>query len=107
MIAKDLYTITGELQFVNGDIKIMDNANYNLAECLYFSSKGEFKKSPTVGLNIRKYINSSVTNISFQNLKNEIRSELKNDGFSINDLLITYNQKIKDYEIKTNCDRLR
>lgn len=105
--AFDLYCENGEIKFINDDLAISKNANYELAQCLYFSSKGEFKKSPISGLNIRKYINSPVNNISQQRLKNDINNELKNDGFSTKDLVITYNQRLKDYEIKSNCDRIR
>lgn len=107
MNAKDIKCINGEIQFGdNGDISI-DDANIELAQCLYVSTKGEFKKAPTKGLNIRYYINSQVSSINQQKFENDIRNELKNDGFDIKDLRVTYDYKLKDYVIKTNVDRTR
>ena len=105
--AKDIFTDSGEIKFINGDLSISDNANYVLAECLFYSSKGEFKSYPKSGLNIRKYINSPIDSINSLRLQNAISQEFKNDGFSINDLSIKYNNKALDYVIKTNCDRIR
>lgn len=106
MKAKDIFCIDGEIQFKDGDISLHD-ANAELAQCLYLTSKGEFKKTPTAGLNIRYYLNYPVSGINQQKFKNDITTALSNDGFDVKDLKVSYNYKLKDYEIKTNVDRIR
>ena len=105
--AKDLYTENGEIVFFNDDLKIENNANYNLGECLMYSSFGEFKQNPLTGVNIRSFLNSPVNNIQLQILKNTVNQQLTKDGFSINDLVVKYNPQLLDYQVSTNCNRLR
>lgn len=108
MIALDLLTFNGQLIFSNtGDIQISQNANNELAQCLFVTNKGEFKKTPLAGINIRSYINTKVDNISTQKLTNDISTELKRDGFSIKELIVEYDRKINDYKILSNNDRVR
>lgn len=107
MLAKDIKCINGEIIFGdNGDISLHD-ANIELVQCLYVTNKGEFRKSPIKGLNIMSYINAPFSPINQQRLENNIKTELKNDGFDIKDLRISYDYKLKDYVIKTNVDRTR
>lgn len=106
MKAKDIFCVDGEIQFKDGDISLHD-ANIELAQCLYVTNKGEFKRSPRSGLNIMSYINQPINLINQQRFKNDIETALKNDGFDIKDLRISYDYKLKDYVIKTNVDRTR
>jgi len=108
MKAKELLTLNGQLIFSEtGDVQISQNANNELAQCLFVINKGEFKRSPLSGLNLRRYLNAKVDNITQLMLKNEISEALTNDGFTKEDLRVSYNYQISDYQILTNCDRFR
>ncbi len=106
MVSLDIKCINGEIQFKDGDISI-DDANIELCQCLYVTNKGEFKKSATKGLNIRSYMNAPISSINQQKLENDIKNELKNDGFEIKGFKVEYDARQKDYIINTNVDRVR
>lgn len=107
MKAADLETLYGEIVFTNGDISINNNANYILAECLMVTAPGEFRKTPTTGFDISSYLNTSITPINQQFFKNKLKIALTNDGFSINELIVEYSQKLQDYFIKINGERTK
>ena len=108
ILAKDIYTEKGEIIFdINGDISINDNSNYDLAQCLFYTAPGEFKQFPQSGINLFQYLNAPVSSITQQYIKNNISTNLLEDGFDINDLIIEYSLANKDYAIKTNCVRTR
>ena len=92
-----LETLDGDIQFVNGDFATGDSANQNTFDIIN-DNAGEWKQYPNLGVGIDQYINGSDISILSQNVK----IQLKSDGFSVGLVNITFDQSTNKMNINPN-----
>jgi hypothetical protein len=91
-MAKDiLLDENGDLAIVNGDFVIGDSIDQEVAALLQLN-KGELKEHPILGTDLIKLINSNTSELE---LKQIIKTELKRDGKSYQELKERINQKLE------------
>lgn len=85
-----------ELVIRNGDFVISDNS-LTQAKIIIYSAKGEIRNSPSLGLNIHKYLGANIDqNLLFQATKKELRK----DGLELKTLEL----ENTDYGVKINLE---
>lgn len=102
MISYDinLNTTTEELTIKNGDFLIAASDEMHI-EDIIASNPGDWQEYPNVGASIESYINGSDLYQLTQNIKNQ----LKSDGYNTNSLNITYNQSTSLYSVEVDANR--
>lgn len=68
-------------------------------EHILVADSGHFRQHPTLGVGIDKNINASLNR---QELKQNIKLQLKNDNYQINQVIVT-----KDFEISIDAIRIK
>lgn len=85
MKVKDIIMdVNNDLTIDNGDFFVSYSDNQHITDIIY-SSPGFWKEFPDVGVNIITYLNSSGQQ---QQLRNNIQTQLVNDGYKIDKLTI-------------------
>jgi hypothetical protein len=79
-----LLSSTGDLLIVNGDLKIGFSDSQNIVDILQ-AVKGDYKRSPQIGLNAITFSNSNTTN---SDIKAQVKLQLELDGFRVSDVKI-------------------
>ena len=86
-MAKDVHDILidedGEDITENGDFKIGESTNQHTEEIL-ISSPGEWKRTPALGFNIRRFINAPASERN--RFERELQVQLELDGQEVNDI---------------------
>lgn len=91
-MAKDiLLDDTGDLAIVDGDFVIGDSLDQE-TEAIILSIKGDFKEFPTFGTNLIEKVKANISEIE---IKQIIKTELKKDGKSYQELKERINQTVK------------
>ncbi len=72
-----------DLQIKDGDLVIGDASSQNV-KMLLLASQGEYKDHPEVGIGIEKSKNGAITRF----MERDIRIQLENDGFDLEELTI-------------------
>lgn len=83
--------------FANGDFNIGFSDEQHIKH-LVVSSPGHFKNAPLLGVQIKDYINSSMTPATQQKLEREIRMQLEADGVTQISIIVDP----QTYEINVN-----
>ena len=88
----------GVIQFKDGDFKLGDAPEQHLAAILN-ASKGNFRKNPTLGVDI---INDLDSPQDVRQLEQKIRVETGKDGYSVKEMqIITDDLEIKNIYIQS------
>lgn len=73
----------GDLSFKNGDLNIGFSDDQHIYDIIQ-DNPGDWKENPTVGVGVIQYVNSKDTYKLFQ----EINSQLIDDGYTIDELIV-------------------
>lgn len=82
-----LLTNEGDLKYKNNDLVIGFSDNQNILDILQ-SVKGDYKRSPQIGLNAVSFTNATATSTT---IRNQAKLQLELDGFRVKDILVTRN----------------
>ena len=98
---KDIVFEDNDILISNGDFKIKESDAYHI-EDIFQASKGMYYNDPLMGININKYMKST---INPQDLKRLIKIQLENDKFKVNRIEVKINNNILD--ISTDTERMK
>lgn len=82
-----LNSLSGDLLIVNGELVIGNSETQNIHDIVN-DNNGEWKEHPTLGVGLLYYLNSNIDETS---LNQVISTQLQNDGFNTQKMVITYN----------------
>jgi hypothetical protein len=75
----------GDLIVRNGDLIIGNGDQQNITDILQ-SSKGEYKRSPQIGLNAANFVSGTTPD---QDIKVQAKLQLELDGFRVKEIVVT------------------
>ena len=91
---------TDDLQIANGDFVVGESDGQHI-EYILKADRGQFRQFPLVGVGLQKQDNASVER---QKLKQEIKLQLRADGFSVKQIAITAGDEMV---VDVNAKRVR
>lgn len=80
-----LLNTDGDLLIRNGDLVVGNSDDQNVSDILQ-SQKGDYKRSPQIGLNAINFLSSTQNG---QDIKTQVKLQLQLDGFTVQDVKIT------------------
>jgi len=92
----DLIFSENELLIVDGDLFVGESDQQHIQHIM-IADKGQFRQWPLIGVGIRRQLNGSINSTD---LKQEIRTQLKSDNFTVKRIDVT-----SDFEITIDAKR--
>lgn len=86
----DIITQDGDLEILDGDLKV-DFGDHQNIEHILRANPGDYVETPLLGVAVTKSLNGPR---GVRILEKEIRSQLKGDGFKVDGVELSSNEKI-------------
>lgn len=89
----------------DGDF-IFEDERDELLYSLVDSVTGDYKLNPTIGINLKTYLNGAGST-ALNDLKINLKQQMQNDNFDTSDLNVTFDRSNNKIDIKTNFIRIK